>query len=462
MEPESSEPPLYLLGQLLLQVDPGAGQFAMIILLLAILLICSALVSGSEVAFFSLKQNMIDQLSEEKLPSSVQILELLSKPRYLLATILIANNFINIVIIIISTIILSPLRSIWNFDPVELGTMVIPLGDIFLFTFEVVIVTFILVLFGEVAPKVYANSNPVKLARVMSAPLSLLNILFRPLSAILVNSTMIIERKLGNRMDHGTYVSLQEIDQAIDMTVGDRPYNAREVNILKSIVKFGHISVKQIMRSRVDVVAVDFKTTLAELISTIKESGYSRIPVYDETFDSVTGILYVKDLVPLIDEVDENYEWQTLIREAFFVPDTKKIDDLLREFQAKRIHLAIVVDEYGGTLGIVSLEDIMEEIIGEIRDEFDDLDEIEFRQIDHSTFIFEGKTMLNDACRVMDIETNTFDEVKGESESLAGMLLEIVGRFPKINEEIKWQGFVFKVVSMSNRRIEEIKIIKPS
>jgi putative hemolysin len=462
LEPESSEPPLYLLGQLLLQVDPGAGQFAMIILLLAILLICSALVSGSEVAFFSLKQNMVDQLSEEKLPSSVQILELLNKPRYLLATILIANNFINIVIIIISTIILSPLRSIWNFDPVELGSMIIPLGDILLFTFEVVIVTFILVLFGEVAPKVYANSNPVKLARVMSGPLSLLNILFRPLSAILVNSTMLIERKLGNRMDHGTYVSLQEIDQAIDMTVGDRPYNAREVNILKSIVKFGHISVKQIMRSRVDVIAVDFKTTLSELISTIKESGYSRIPVYDETFDSVTGILYVKDLVPLIDEVDENYEWQTLIREAFFVPDTKKIDDLLREFQAKRIHLAIVVDEYGGTLGIVSLEDIMEEIIGEIRDEFDDLDEIEFRQIDNSTFIFEGKTMLNDACRVMNIETNTFDEVKGESESLAGMLLEIVGRFPKINEEIKWQGFVFKVVSMSNRRIEEIKIIKPS
>ncbi len=461
MEPDSSEPPLYALGYLFLQLDPGSTGFLLIIPLLLLLLICSALISGSEVAFFSLRQQNIDQLGEEKLPSSMRIIKLLNRPRYLLATILIANNFINIAIIILSTFLLQPIRSIVSIEPTEIMGQLIPLGTLLLFVLEVILITFILVLFGEVAPKVYANNNPVGLARMMAQPLNILSGLFRPLSAILVNSTQVIEKKLSERADQSTFVSLQEIDQAIDMTVGDRPYNAREVNILKSIVKFGHISVKQIMRSRVDVVAVDFKTPVREVLDVIKESGYSRIPVYDETFDSVTGILYVKDLVPYIDKLNEDFEWQTLIREAFFVPDTKKIDDLLREFQSKRIHLAIVVDEYGGTLGIVSLEDIMEEIIGEIRDEFDDLDEIEFRQIDNNTFIFEGKTMLNDVCRIMNVETNTFDDIKGESESLAGMLLEYVGRFPKENEEIKWQGFVFKVVSLSNRRIEKIRITKP-
>ncbi len=432
------------------------------------------MVSGSEIAFFSLTHNDFAKLKEDNSRSAKRILKLKEKPRTLLATILIANNFINVAITILSdfvvknifpdeifsrwaTSILETSFAKWFVANIKYISQEALTGGI-RFSIVVIGVVFILVLFGEVAPKIYAKVNNIQLARFMSSPLVILMKLFSPFSRLLVKGTNLIENKLEKRRQSGTLMSKEEIGEAIELTVSHEEDSHREIDILKSIVNFGDVVVKQIMRSRVDVVAVDFRSPFVELLKVVKESGFSRIPIYEEDFDHVTGILYVKDLLGHLGE-DKNYEWQLLIRtNVFYVPESKKISDLLKEFQAQKLHMAIVVDEYGGTLGIVTLEDILEEVIGEIKDEFDDEIEVEFQKIDDYNYQFEGKTMLNDVCRIMGLDTNVFDEVRGDADSVAGLLLEMIGHIPKKDREIIYDDFKFKIIAVSKRRIEQILI----
>ena len=439
--------------------------------LVILFLVFSALVSGSEVAFFSLSTNDFDRLRQEKSKSSDRILNLQERPRTLLATILIANNFINIAIVILSEFIVrqslseetlnawgtSILNTFGISDSAYIGTVAWSIN----FLLTVVGATFLLVLFGEVIPKVYARLNNISLAKLMSGPLYIMNIVFSPLSKGLVNGTRIIENRLAKKSNGMSVASKEDFDEAIELTVSQEKNAEQEVDLLKSIVKFGDLSVKQIMRSRVDVVGVEINMTFNELIKIIKDSGYSRLPVYEEDFDKVTGILYVKDLIGNLDNGPE-FEWQSLVREnILFVPESKKINDLLKEFQSSRMHLAIVVDEYGGSSGIVTLEDIMEEVIGDIRDEFDDEPEVLYRKIDDFNYLFEGKSLLNDVCRIVGIPTDTFDEVKGEADSIAGLVLEIVGLLPKPEREISFEDYTLKVVSVNERRIEQVLITLP-
>ena len=452
---------VYFFSPLFLSI-PWVGIIPALIIVV-LLLLCSALISSSEVAYFSLTRNDLDALSNESTSSSDRIINLIDKPRTLLATILISNNFINIGIVLISDYILSSLLqkgtfsglaySIAHYFPIQVST----LENIVQTLINVVAVTFLLVLFGEVAPKVYAKLNKVKLARFMSGTLSFLLVLLTPLSNLLVQGTNIIENRLlkgGNT----TVASRKDIDEAIELTVNAEDDTEQEVDILKSIVKFGDVSVTQIMQPRVDVVAAEFRTPYRKLLSIIRKSGYSRIPVFDEDLDNIAGILYVKDLLPYLDESKE-FEWQGLIRtNVLYVPEAKKINDLLKEFQTQRLHMAIVVDEFGGSSGIVTLEDIMEEIIGEIKDEFDDEKEVVFQKLDDKNFIFEGKSLLNDVCRIIGIDTTTFDEVKGDADSVAGLLLELTGDIPKKDVEIAYEKYNFKIESVTKRRIERIKI----
>lgn len=435
-----------------------------------LLLLSSALISGSEVAFFSLGYSDVKKLEDSNTVADRAIISLKEKPRKLLATILISNNFINIAIVILSDFVLRSAFPDETFDQwatALLGLFTVPSaeqtefwGRLLSFLITIAGVTFLLVLFGEVAPKVYARINNLQLARLMSRPLDIMMRLFHPVSNILVKSTNIMERRLAGA-GNGSSPSRAEIDEAIELTVSQEKGAGRDIDILKSIVKFGDVTVKQIMRSRVDVVAVDFRMDYKELLEIIKEAGYSRIPVYENDFDNVTGILYVKDLLGHLDE-PADFEWQELIRpDVYYVPEAKKINDLLKEFQVERLHMAIVVDEYGGSSGIVTLEDIMEEVIGEIKDEFDDEIEVVYKKIDDFNYLFEGKTLLNDVCRIIGIDTNTFDEVKGEADSLAGLILEIKGFMPKTDAEITQGLYRFKVVTVSKRRIEQILLTLP-
>ena len=449
---------------LLLEISSLSLAFASIFILL--LLVFSAFISGSEVAYFSLSPNDLEDLKAENSPNSKRILNLLETPRTLLATILISNNFINIAIVIVSDYVLrntitGEICADWASDLLAIFPF-LPWTDSFIakainLIITVGIVTFALVLFGEVAPKVYAKINNVQLAKFMSLFIKPIRNFCYPLSKLLVNITSIIEKKLAHRATNNL-ASKEEIGEAIDLTVKDGVNANEEVDILKSIVTFGDVSVKQIMQPRVDVIAVDFQSGYEELLKILKDSGYSRIPIYNENFDQITGLLYAKDLLGHLEEPD-SFKWQELIRaEVLFVPESKKIDDLLKEFQAKHLHMAIVVDEYGGTSGVVTLEDIMEEIIGEIRDEFDDEIELEFQKIDDYNYIFEGKTLLNDVCRVIGWDTNTFDEVRGDADSLAGLILELLGRLPLKGMELKHKNFTFKVVDVNKKRIKQVKL----
>jgi len=455
---------------LLIIALPPLEVFLAIVSIL-ILLCCSGLISGSEVAFFSLTHNDFEKLEQESASNSRRILLLKDKPRTLLATILISNNFINIAIVIVSEFVIMNLLppetfeswSNWIIRSFTLEDVVSTarLSTIIGFLFTVVGVTFLLVLFGEVAPKVYANLNNVKLARFMSAPLLVLMRLLSPMSRVLVTWTSIIETRLAQRTLGGVPASKEDIDEAIELTVSSESNTRKEIDILKSIVKFGDVSVKQIMRSRVDVVAVDFRIGFSELLEVVRTSGYSRIPVYDNDFDNITGILYVKDLLGHLHE-EAGYEWQQLIRtNVLYVPEAKKINDLLKEFQREHLHLAIVVDEYGGSSGIATLEDIMEEVIGDIKDEFDDEAEVIYRKIDDYNYLFEGKTLLNDVCRIIGVDTSTFDEVKGDADSLAGLILELYGQIPQKDAELYYNLFKFKIVSVSKRRIEQVMVTLP-
>lgn len=432
-----------------------------IILLLILLLLCSALISGSEIAFFSLSPNDIHDLDHSTSKKAERLINLKEKPKKLLATILIVNNFINIAIVIISDYLLRVMLPVGFFDGIanwitgfvswELKSIVSVLN----FMVSVAGVTFLLVLFGEVAPKIYASINNKKFSLFMTSPMEVLIVLCSPLSKLMVGWTSKIENRFENT---NSSTSKQEIDKAIDLTVSQEVDAESEADILKGIIKFGESMVKQIMKSRVDVVALDIEQTFDEVLKIIRESGYSRMPVYKEDFDTVVGLLYIKDLIGRYDE-KKNYPWQNHLRtNLLYIPEAKKLDELLKEFQSKKLHMAIVVDEFGGSSGIVTLEDVMEEIIGEIRDEFDEDAELEYEKLDDWNYIFEGKTMLNDVCRVMGKDTDIFNTVRGESDSIAGLILENVGYIPRKDREFFVENFKLKILSVSKRRIEKIKV----
>ncbi|MEO0732684.1 MAG: gliding motility-associated protein GldE [Bacteroidota bacterium] len=443
---------------------------------ITLLLFLSGLISGSEVAFFSLDPNDDDEINDLDTVPARLLQQLREKPRRLLATILIANNFINIAIVLLSEWLLKGVfpDEVWiawaenlleqlpllSFVP-EAG-----LAEGIRILITVIGVTFLLVLFGEVAPKVYARFNKVRLALFMARPLNVMMRTFSPLSFVLVGGAAGIERRLENHSQDAAAASQQEIDEAIDLTVSTDEYGEegglQDVSILKRIVHFANVTVRQIMRSRGDVIAVEQGINYHELLAVAREHGYSRIPVFEEDFDNVQGLLYVKDLLGHRHE-DEHFDWRRLVRkEVHYVPENKKISDLLKEFQQKKMHLAIVVNEYGGTEGIVTLEDILEEVIGDIQDEFDGDDGVSYEKIDDQNFVFDGKTLLNDVCRALDLPTNTFDDVKGEAESFAGLLLEMIGQFPEEDQEIECGAYRFRVMSLTKRRIEDILITLPT
>lgn len=433
------EPPEQILLSLSQSIVSHPISFEIIIslIVMAILLICSALISGSEVAYFSLSTAEIDRLKSSKDRTEIRIIELLDRPKRLLATILIANNFINVGIVILSTFIVDGLFTFNNYK--------------LKFFIQVVAVTFVLLLIGEVIPKVYATRKSERLAAIMAIPLFYIQLLVRPISSILVQSTNFIDKRIKKKSHN---ISVGELSHALELT-SDEIGNDDEQKILEGIVKFGNTEVKQIMTSRIDVVPIDITATFQEVISTILDSGYSRIPVFKEDFDHIVGVLYIKDLLPHLEK--EDFDWASIIRNPFFIPENKKIDDLLREFQGMKIHLAIVVDEYGGTSGIVSLEDVLEEIVGEISDEFDD-DDLVYSKLDDLNYIFEGKTPLNDVYRILEIDANEFEENKGEAETLAGFLIEIKGKIPKKNEKVKFSNYLFTVEAADKRRVKRIKI----
>lgn len=428
---------------------------------------CSALISGSEVAYFSLNNNDLEGIKKNDTQGDHRLLRLKEKPRTLLATILISNNFINIAIIIISDLILSELLpdgvfdglATWVNQTVYAGWDIEWISRGINFIITVIGVTFLLVLFGEVLPKIYANINKLNFAKFMSFPLTFLTSLLGGPSKVLVGWSNRIEKRVEKHSGSVKSQIKDDIDAAIDLTVSQEENATEEADILKGILKFGDVMVKQIMTPRTDVVSVDKETDFKSLIHVIQESGFSRIPIFEEDFDNILGILYVKDLLGHTDN-EKGFDWQQFIRtEVFYVPESKKINELLKEFQSKRLHIAIAVDEYGGTSGIVTLEDVMEEIIGDIRDEFDEETDIEFMKIDDNNYIFEGKTLLNDVCRVIGAETNIFDDIKGESDSLAGLFLEVTGRFPKVDSELDLDPCKLKIVSVTNRRIEKINLM---
>ena len=406
------------------------------IVFVLLLIICSAFISGAEVAYFSLSPSELDDLEKEK--ENSDILELLKKPNQLLATILIANNFINVAIVVLSAYLTSLAISF-------------PEGSSLEFLFQVVIITVLLVLFGEITPKIYANQNAKKFSAVMAKPLLFLRKVFYPLSYLLVTTTNFIDKRLAQKQ---TEVSVEEISKALDITGHESKEEERRM--LRSIVEFGNTDVKEVMKSRVDVLAIEHKTKFREVLQMIISSGYSRIPVYKEQFDTVLGILYIKDLIPFLDE-DDAFDWVKLCRQPYYVPETKMINDLLKEFQLKKNHIAIVVDEYGGTSGIVTLEDVLEEIVGEINDDFDG-DENIYSKLDDHNYIFEGKISLIDFLKIVNGENDYFDEVKGESDSLAGLVLEIEGRILKIGDVCKIPPYTMLVESADVRRIKRLKV----
>ena len=407
------------------------------IIVVAILLFCSAMISGSEVAFFSLGPQHINNLKEQSTRKEQLVLKLLEKPERLLANILISNNFINVGIVIIASFVTGTL---FNFS----GTPV--LG----FLIQVIVITFLLLLFGEIIPKVYANRFASQFARRMAIPLIALDRLFQPLIYILIKSSGLVNRRLANK---GLNISMDDISEALDLTTG---VVKDEKEMLEGIVRFSNLEVSEIMKPRTDVITVDIKTDMSTLTGIIIDSGFSRIPVYEETSDNLKGILYVKDLLPHLNK-KANFEWQELIREPFYVPEAKKINDLLKEFQEKKIHLAIVVDEYGGTEGIVTMEDILEEVVGEITDESDEAEEF-YRRIDARTTIFDGKTLLNDFYKVTELDDELFDDVKGDAETVAGLILELKGGFPRVNDIIHCKNVEFTVLGLDKRRIKEVKV----
>lgn len=411
-------------------------------IVLLLLLIFSGLISGSETAFFSLQPADLKRLKSGFGKSGQKALSLREKPKVLLATILISNNFINVGIVVISTYLTSILFNL-------------AVNPVLTFVVQIVIITSFLLIFGEILPKIYANKKPVHFSSFMAGSLEILIFLFKPLSLILVHSTSFIDKRYGKKKPS---FNMSELSDAIDMTV-DETTPEEEKMILKGIASFGDKEASEVMRSRVNVTAIDVEMSFEEVMQVVIESGYSRIPVYTETFDHVKGILYIKDLLPLIDTPGD-FNWDKLIRPAFFIPANKKINDLLQEFRQKKIHLAIVVDEYGGTSGIITLEDILEEIVGEISDEFDIENEaFYYKKLNETTYVFDAKTLLNDLCKILEIEDDYFDDYRGEADSLGGLILELEGKIPSKGEKIVHKEFEFEIVDADERKINEIKVV---
>lgn len=429
--------PMILLGAF-------AGQplsfFVVIGIVLVILLLLSGLISGSEVAFFSLSHDQIASCRHSEDKNKKRVSGLLHSPKRLLATILIANNLVNILIVTISTFVT------WRVVGQEGKAGV----TIALLT---IIVTLVIIFFGEIIPKVYANHNRMSFAKRVSGLLVVASRLFQPVSWFLISLTDIIEQRMRKKKYS---LSVEEVNQALEIFVEREGVTKEEKEILKGVVNFGTLSVKQVMRSRMDITAIDIETDFHELMNQVNKTGYSRIPIYIDTIDKIEGILYVKDLLPHL-EKEETFEWQALLREGFFIPESKNIDDLFKDFQEKQVHIAIVIDEYGGTSGLITMEDVLEEIVGEINDEFDE-SEIPYQKLDNHTYLFEGKTSLNDFCKVVNIETAVFEEVKGESESLGGLLLELHSTLPHAGKKIRFKEFLFTVVAVDQKKIKRIRV----
>jgi len=430
-----TEPPSTLLQ--LLTIDASTITAVVFIVVLIALLLLSALISGSEVAFFSLGAGELEELEDESTKHN-HIRELLSQPEELLGTILISNNFVNVGIVILSTYLLNTFFSPELWSP------------LLTFIIEILAITGVLLLFGEILPKVYANTARLNFARSVVPFIFRLHKILKPLSKRL--------SKTINRINiegRGPSLSVDDLEQALELT-NDEDSTEDEQRILKGIVRFGSTTVKEVMTPRTSVIAIDIKAPFHDTLAHIVDKGYSRIPVYEDQLDQIKGLLYVKDLLPYVDASD-NFGWQDLIRTPFFVPESKKIDDLLKEFQQRRIHLAIVVDEFGGTSGVISLEDVIEEIVGEISDEFDD-DDLVYSKLDDHNYVFEAQTPLIDFCRVLDLPKDIFESVDGESDSLAGLVLELAGKFLEKNEEITYEAFTFKVESVDQRKLIRIKV----
>ena len=427
-----------LLKPFLLQVNLQGTTLLVVAIIVA--LIISYFISGAEVAFFSLTYKDMNLLKTKQGTGWKRILNLLEEPKTLLGSLRIANVFVNIIIIILSNFLIDQLL------PIENSWWV------FNFIVKIILVTTFLVLFAEVLPKVYATQNNLRFARDASYLVEIIHLLFRRISLWMLSITDSAEKITGNR--DASY-SLEELDHAIDLTTKNDA-SEDEKNILKGIVKFGNITVKQIMRTRLDVSGIDYNLTFKQLIDRLEELHYSRLPVYKKSLDDVVGIIHTKDILQFIDESD-NFEWHSMLRQPYFIHEQKMIEDLLHEFQAKRIHFAVVVDEFGGTSGIVTLEDIMEEIIGDIKDEFDD-DDIVNRKLDDSTYIFEGRTMINDACKIMHLPLDTFDEVREDADSLAGLVLEIAGQIPEVDDVLTVGDFEFTIVEVEKNRIQKVKV----
>lgn len=411
------------------------------LLLLLFLILTSAMISGSETAFFSLSPADLSEFSDKKNKIHQRIKSLLEKPKHLLATILIANNFVNVGIIILSAYLID---ANFNFSAFPIWGFII----------QVIAVTFMLLLFGEIMPKIYANQYNISFVQLIATPMFFINKSIGPLSRALSLSTTIIDKRIVKR---GHQVSLSQLDDAIEIS-SDELSTEEEKNILKGIAKFADIEASEIMKVRMDMVAVDIDTSFSELTATILESGFSRIPVYEENRDKIKGIIYIKDLLPHLNS-SKDFNWSSLLRPAFYVPENKRINELLDEFRKKKIHMAIVVDEYGGTSGMITLEDVLEEIVGEINDEFDVMDDdIEFEKINDTTYIFAAKTSIIDFCKVLKVSDSVFYEIEGDYDSIAGFFLELYGNIPKIGTKVVHHNFTFTVDSLDHRRIKKLKI----
>lgn len=421
-----------------IQFHPISVGIITSLVIVVLLLFSSAMISGSEVAYFSLSAADKKKLKRDATKTNERVLKNLENPEKLLATILVANNFVNVAIIILTTYITSNLISFGDSKLLE-------------FVLQVVVITFFLLLFGEILPKIYATHSVLAFSKFMALPLLTLEKIFRPINSVLIVSTSRVNKRLQK---HRKNISMDEISQALELTSDQELSEEKE--ILEGIVKFGNKSVVEIMRSRVDVIAFEINTNFDDVLKVINDSGFSRIPVYNGTFDNIRGILYIKDLLPHSFK-GKGFKWQTLIRPPFYVPETKKINALLEEFQKNKVHLAIVVDEYGGSAGIVTLEDILEEIVGDIIDEFDE-EENYHTKISENKFMFDGKTLLVDFYKVVSCDDSIFNDVKGDADTLAGLILELKGEIPEVNDVIHCKKFEFTIVEVDNRRIKQIKV----
>lgn len=430
---------LQKLSYVYLAANPQTPAFLMVLLL--IFLLFTFTISGAEVALFSLNSKDINMLKTKQHDAARRIVRLLEEPKEVYASLLIGSTFINICIIVLSNFLIDQ----FDFLPKENNLLGI--------LFKVIAIGFVLIFFGEIFPKIWATQNNLRFAYGASYVVESLHLLLRRISIWTVKLANNIGKKLG--ADKSEVVSIKELDQAIDIRT-DEETTPEEKNIMRGIVKFANISVRQIMRSRLDIRGADYNSTFNELIKKVEEFHFSRLPVYKSGLDEVVGIVNTKDLIPHLNET-ESFDWHLLMRQPYFVPESKPIEDLLKDFQTKQIHFAVVVDEFGGTSGIVTMEDILEEVIGEVKDEFNNEGDVN-RKIDEHNYIFEGKTMLHDMCRKMELPIDTFNEVRGDSESLAGLILELAGEFPKINTLIPCGDFQFTILQADNNRIRQVKV----